>query len=114
MDFTKLTDKEILEIATSHMDNIVEATSEKNYEKLSKDFTDRLKSMVTKDKFEMQMKEHDLGDFSKREFLSIIHKKDAIFVLWKQWFTKSSEEFLAEIIIIHQDGRFLVDHDWFR
>ena len=59
------------------------------------------------------MDENNLGEFSKRELLSIIHEKDSIFVLWKQWFTKNTDEFLAEIII-HHDGRFLLDHDWFR
>ena len=78
------------------MDNLIEGSSERNYEKLSRDFTERLKSVVTKDNFEKQMDENILGEFSRREFLSIIHKKNSIFVLWKQWFTKSSDEFLAE------------------
>ena len=114
MDFNKLSDKKILDIATPLMDNLMEGSSEGDYEKLSRDFTDRRESVVTKDNFEKQMAKNTLGDFAKREFLSIIHKKDSIFVLWKQWFTESNDEFLAEIIIIHKDGKFLIDHDWFR
>ena len=114
MDFSKLSDKEILDIATPLMDNIMQGSSEGNYEKLSRDFTNRLKKIVTKDCFEKQIADNTLGDFKNRELLSIIHKKDSIFVLWKQWFTESSDEFLAEIIIIQKNGKFLVDHDWFR
>ena len=114
MNFSKLSDKEILDIANPLMDNLMEGSSEGDCEKLTRDFTDRLKSVVTKDSFEKQMAENTLGDFAKRELLSIIHKKNSIFVLWKQWFTESNDEFLAEIIIIHKDGKLLVDHDWFR
>lgn len=114
MDFSKLSDKEILDIANPLMDNLMEGSSERDYEKHSRDFTDRLKSIVTKENLEKQLSENTLGEFTKREFLSIIRKKNAIFVLWKQWFSKSSDEFMAEIIIVHRDGRFLVDHNWIR
>lgn len=114
MDFSKLTDEEILNIANPLMENIIEATEEADYENLSKNFTKRLKSIVTKEAFEKQLSDNNLGKFGKRELLSIIHKKQSIFVLWKQWFTESEEEFLAEIVIVHKDGQYLVDHDWFR
>ena len=42
MDFSKLSDKEILYIANPLMENLIEGSSERNYEKLSRDFTDRL------------------------------------------------------------------------
>ena len=114
MDFSKLSDKEILDIAIPLMENIIEATKEADYEKLSKNFTKRLKGIVTKEAFEKQLSENSLGKFGKRELLSIIHKKHSIFVLWKQWFSESEDEFLAELVIIYKDGQYLVDHDWFR
>ena len=114
MDFSKLTDNEILDIANPLLENIIEATEEADYEKLSKDFTKRLKSIVTKETFEKQLSDNVLGKFGKRELLGIIHKKHSIFVVWKQWFVESDDEFLAEIVIVHKDGRYLVDHDWFR
>lgn len=114
MDFNKLTDTEILDIANPLMDNIVAATEEADYEKLSKYFTNRLKSVVTKEAFEKQLSNNNLGKFGKRELLTIIHKNNSIFVLWKQWFTESEDEFLAEIVIVNKDGQYLVDHDWFR
>ena len=62
MDFSKLSDKEILDIATPLMDNLIEGSSEGNYEKLSQDFTDRLKSIVTKDNFEKQISENTISN----------------------------------------------------
>ena len=31
-------------------------------------------------------------------------------LVWKQWFTKASGEFVAEMVLIKKDRRFLVDH----
>jgi len=114
MGFNKLTDDEILNIANPIMDNLMEGSSERNHEKHTRDFTQRLKAIVTKENLLEQWQENKIGEISKREFLSIIHKSDTTFVLWKQWFTNSHEEFLAEICIIEQDGKLLVDHVWIR
>lgn len=114
MDFSKLTDKEILNIANPLMDNLMDGSSERDYEKHSKDFTKRLKNIVTKENLEKQLSENKLGEFTKRELITIIRKKNSIFVLWRQWLSKSEDEFLAEIVIIEKDGRYLVDHSWIR
>ena len=114
MDFSKLSDKEILDIANPLMDNLMDGSTERDYEKHSKDFTKRLKNIVTKENLEKQLKENELGEFTKRELISIIRKKNSIFVLWKQCMSKSTDEFLAEIVIIEKDGRYLVDHNWIR
>ncbi len=114
MDFSKLSDKEILDIANPLMDNLMDGSTERNYKKHSKDFTNRLKNIVTKENLEKQLRENTLGEFTKRELITVIKKKDSIFVLWKQWLSKSTDEFLAEIVIVEKDGRYLVDHNWVR
>lgn len=114
MDLSKISDKEILDIATSLMNNLMDGSSERDYEKHSKDFTKRLKDIVTKENFEKQFKDNNLGEFTRRELLTIIRKKASILVLWKQWLSKSTDKFLAEIVIVNKDGRYLVDHNWIR
>ena len=114
MDFDKLTNEEILNIANPLMNNLMDGSSERNYQKHTRDFTKRLKAIVTEDNFLAQWKDNRVGEFSKREFLSVIRKRDSIFVLWKQWFTDSHEEYLAEICIIENSGKLLVDHVWIR
>ena len=49
MDFDKLTDEEILNIANPLMDNLMEGSSERNHQKHTRDFTDRLKAIVTEE-----------------------------------------------------------------
>ena len=114
MDFSKLSDEEILHIANPLMDNLMEGSSERNHEKHSRDFTNRLKNIVTKENLEKQLRDNVLGEFTKRELINIIRKKDSIFVLWKQWLSNSEDEFLAEIVIIEKENRYLVDHTWVR
>lgn len=114
MDFSKLTDQEILDIANPLMDNLMDGSTERNHQKHVHDFTDRLKAIVTEENLLEQWKDNDKGEFLKRELLSVIRKSDNIFVLWKQWFTKSNDEHLAEIYIVEQDGKLLVDHTWIR
>lgn len=113
-DLSTLTDNEILAIANPLIDNLMQGSTERNYDKHAKDFTQRLKNIVTKENLEQQWQNNELGDFTKRELISIIRKKDGIFVLWKQYLSKSTDEFLAEIYIVEENGRFLVDHNWIR
>ena len=114
MNFSKLSDEEILNIANPLMNNLMEGSSERNHEKHSRDFTNRLKNIVTKESLEKQLHDNVLGEFTKRELINIIRKKDSIFVLWKQWLSNSEDEFLAEIVIIEKENRYLVDHTWVR
>ena len=47
MKFTEMTDKEILNIVEPIMDNLMHASTEINHKKHTKDFSDRLKAIVT-------------------------------------------------------------------
>ncbi len=69
MNFDRLTDEEILNIANPLMDNLMDGSSERNHQKPTRDFTERLKAIVTEDNFLEQWKGNKIGEFSKREFL---------------------------------------------
>ena len=47
MNFTEMTDEEILNIVEPIMDNLMDASTDINHEKHVKDFSDRLKKNVT-------------------------------------------------------------------
>ncbi len=47
MKFTEMTDKEILNIVEPIMDNLMDASTEINHKKHTRDFSDRLKAIVT-------------------------------------------------------------------
>ncbi len=52
MTLAEKSDREILAVADPIMDNLMEGSTEINHEKHTRDFTDRMKRIVTKEYFE--------------------------------------------------------------
>jgi hypothetical protein len=63
-----------------------------------RDFTERLKSLVTKEYLEKVCLQYqaEKGFFSKRECIAIFRRPASVAIVWKQWFTKQQGEFVAE------------------
>lgn len=106
------TDAEILEIANPIMDNLMEASTRIDFAGHTRDFTDRLKAIVTKEYLEKVCRKYqeEKGFFSQREFVALFRRPGAVAVVWKQGFTQKEGEFVAEALIVEQGSRFLVDH----
>ena len=77
MNSLEMTDTEIMAIADPIMDNLMQASTEIDYERHIRDFSDRLKSIVTKENLEQQCKEYqaELGFFSKKRAGWYLQKK---------------------------------------
>lgn len=105
-------DVEILKVANPIMDNLMEGSTEINHEKHTRDFTGRLKGIVTKYHLETVCKRYqsEWGYFSKREFVAIFRRPSSIAIVWKQYCTEQEGEFVAEIVLVEQGSRYLVDH----
>ena len=112
MNFEKMSEKEILDIANPIMDNLMEASTEIDHERHTRDFTDRMKSIVTRNYFQKVCEEYqeEKGFFGKRNPVAVFKRPDSVAIVWKQSFTKAKGEFVAEIVLVHQDGKFLCDH----
>jgi hypothetical protein len=112
MELANKSDKEILKIANPIMDNLMEASTEINHEKHTRDFTDRMKNIVTKDYLDKVCKRYqaEWGYFSKREFVAVFRRPASVAIVWKQWCTKRDGEFVAELVLVEKDSRYLVDH----
>jgi len=112
MNFEEMTDQEILDIANPIMDNLMEASTLIDHERHVRDFTDRLKKIVTKDHLGNVCNHYQekLGFFSKREVVAVFKRPNSAAVVWKQWFTKAKGEFVAEMLLVNKDGKILVDH----
>jgi hypothetical protein len=110
MNWLLLSDKKIMTMITPIMDNLMDASTEINYEKHVRDFSDNMKRIVTKDELHKQCKDYQstLGFFTKREFVGIFRKKDDVRVFWKQWYSKSENEYLAFIHIKSRDNKLEV------
>lgn len=110
MNWLKMTEEEILNIVNPIMDNLMQASTDIDHEKHVKDFSSKMKEIVTKENLEKQCREYQekLGYFSDRELIGVVRKDIDVRVFWKQWYTKSENEFLAFIHIIENNGKLEV------
>lgn len=107
MNWMKMSDEEIMAIADPIMDNLMQASTDVDYERHVRDFSPRLREIVTKENLERQCREYqsELGYFSKREFVGIFRRRSDVRIFWRQWYTKSDDEFIAFIHLIDNTGK---------
>jgi len=112
MNFEEMSEEEILNIANPIMDNLMEASTEIDHERHIRDFTDRMKSIVTKEYLQKVCEKYQVekGIFSKRKPVAVFKRPDSAAIVWKQTFTKAQGEFVAEMVLVNKSGRYLVDH----
>jgi len=112
MNFLEMSEQEILAIATPIMDNLMQASTDIDHEKHVQDFTDRAKAIVTKEHLEWVCKKYqsEKGTWGKRELIAVLKRPDSAAIIWKQLCSKVEGEYVAEIVLTHQGGKFLVDH----
>lgn len=112
MDLFQKSDDEILAVANPIMDNLMDASTMIDYERHIRDFSDRLKNILSKERLEWICQDYQStkGFFAGRQFVTIFRRPDSVAVIWKQRFTKQTGDFVAEMVLIQQSGRYLVDH----
>jgi hypothetical protein len=112
MNFEDMSDQEILKIATPIMDNLMEASTRIDHEAHVRDFSDRLKKIVTKEYLQKvcQQYQAEKGFFADRQLVAVFKRRESAAVIWKQYFTRAKGEFVAEVVLVHQNGRYLCDH----
>ncbi len=110
--FDKLSEQQIWDIANPIMDNLMDASTQIDHSRHVRDFTDRMKAIVTPAYFQRicQQYQAEKGYFSNRVPVAVFRRPDSAAIVWKQSFTKAPGEFVAEMVLVHQDGRYLVDH----
>ena len=112
MDLAQKSDAEILAVVTPIMDNLMDASTAIDYERHTRDFTDRLKSGLSKESLQSICEHYQStkGFFAKREFVAAFRRPDSVAVVWQQGFTKQPGQFVAELVLVQQGGKYLVDH----
>jgi len=107
MNWLQMTNEEVLAIADPIMDSLMQASTDIDHEKHVRDFSEKLKEIVTKENLEQQCKKYqkELGYFSEREFVGIFRKESDVRVFWRQWYTKSGNEFVAFIHLVENNGK---------
>lgn len=112
MDLATKSDADILSVANPIMDNLMDASTAVDYDRHVRDFTDRLKQRLSRQQLERicQDYQRSKGCFAEREFVAVFRRPDSVAVVWKQRFTRQPGDFVAEMVLVQQDGRYLVDH----
>ena len=103
MNFEGMLDADILEIATPIMDNLMEASTMIDYEAHVRDFSDRMKKVVTKKHLQKvcQQYQAEKGFFAERQPVAVFKRPESAAIVWKQRFTKAKGEFVAEMAADH-------------
>ncbi|WP_235009036.1 hypothetical protein [Marinobacterium lutimaris] len=112
MSFEAMTDKEILDIANPIMDNLMDASTRIDHKAHTRDFTDRMKAIVTEEHLQKVCEQYqkEKGFFSARTPVAVFKRPDSAAIIWKQSFTKAKGEFVAEMVLVQQNGEYRCDH----
>jgi hypothetical protein len=112
MELAKKSDEDILAVANPIMDNLMEGSTKIDHAKHTRDFTDRMKAIVTSEYLTRvcQRYQAEWGYFARREFVAVFRRPSSVAVVWRQWCTKQEGEFVAEMVLVEQGSRYLVDH----
>jgi hypothetical protein len=112
MNLNEKSNDEILKIADAIMDNLMDASTAIDYERHIRDFTERAKGALSKERFEQICREYQAakGYFGQREFVAMFRRPQSVAIVWKQSFTKTPGEYVAEMVLVQNGDRYLVDH----
>ena len=89
MTLERMSDEEILHIANPIMDNLMDASTAIDHARHIRDFSDRMKTLVTKEYLQKVCEKYqrEKGYFSRREPVAVFKRPGAAAIIWKQWFT---------------------------
>lgn len=112
MDLAQQSDEEILAVAIPIMDNLMDASTAIDYDRHTRDFTERAKGVLSRDALQSICEQYQStrGFFARRELVAVFRRPESVAIVWRQWFTKAPGEFVAELVLVQRDGRYLVDH----
>lgn len=112
MDLTTRSDAEILAVVEPIMDRLMAASTAIDYAGHVRDFTPRLLAQLPPERFETLCHAYqtERGTFAGREVVAVFRRPASIAVIWRQGFNRVAGEFVAELVLVEQDGRYLVDH----
>jgi hypothetical protein len=112
MNIDNMPDDQVWAVANPIMDNLMDASTVIDHARHVRDFSERAKSVVTPELLRRVCEQYqsEKGYFSQREPLAILRRPGAVAIVWKQWFTKARGEYLAEMILVEREGKFLVEH----
>lgn len=83
MDLAQKSDAEILAVATPIMDNLMDASTAIDYERHTRDFTERARSVLSEESLQSICEHYQStkGFFAKREFVAAFRRPDSVAIV---------------------------------
>ena len=112
MALAQKTDNEIKAIIEPMIDNMLAGSTEINHAKHVRDFTDRLKVIVTDENLSQQCTHYqkEVGHFRKREFIALFRRRHSVAATWRLFFTKTNDEFVLEALFVDRGNGLKIEH----
>jgi len=107
-----MSDQEILDAVNPVMDRLMEGSTEINHAKHTRDFTERMKCIVTPERLKEMCDDYQgrIGYFGTRDFVALFRRENSVAVIWKQYCSQSEDELVAQAVFIPNGDQWQVDH----
>ena len=94
------------------MRNMMEGSTEINHAKHTRDFTERMRRIVTPEHLRWVCEDYQAkwGFFERSEFVVLFRRSDSVAVIWRQFCSRSADERVAEAVFVAEGDRILIDH----
>ncbi len=114
---SKIDVNEVREYADAMTENLLIGRNEKNYEKYSKDFSDKMKEAVSEDKFleSIDLIEGKIGKYieNSKKFNTATKDKNYIIVTYKAKFTDESSDVTVRIVFEDVNGEMKISGEFY-
>ena len=110
MKFIKMQENEILKIVEPVIDNCLNGFNENNHAKHTRDFTERMRKIVTPENLKLQLSKEPRAVFTERKFIYLFRRQSSIGIIWKQYISTSNDELMNQAIFLEKNEKILIDH----
>lgn len=112
LKFKQNNQAQLLAIAESYMNTLMQASTDKDYQQHIQHFSKRLKILLDEQRFHAVVEQYqqEKGFFKARTFVASFVRPYSFAVVWRQTFTQVQGDYVAEMVLIEEDGKLVVDH----
>lgn len=105
-------DDDIRAVIEPLIDTMLEGSTNRDHATHTRDFTDRLKVIVTEDNLAQQCEDYQakIGLFTRREFIALFRRQQSVAATWRIFASKSDDEFVMDAVFVERDGHLRIDH----
>lgn len=112
ISISNLSDADALHIANIMMDALMNASTKIDYLGHIQHFSKRARSVLDERQFESvcHVYQQNYGFFKDRYFVAMFRRANSIAFVWRQQYSKVAGDYVAEMVLIVEEGEYKVDH----